>query len=278
MPSFGNVVRGSLRFAAFLFGGFMLYIALTVGIPAFRVDAWFWGLEPAQQNAVAAAVTAFVSVKIATWLGRRGRAVSVGHVGPATLGAAAAMVSAAPAEGAARRADQFEKEPIETPEARQERVIYHEAGHAAVALHLGFSLRQVSVVADASTGGRVTLAGHAAGDGSNIAFWNKAIMAASGLAAEGRFLNHSQASGGLQDLGEVQVLCAALAAANFRLDGEKKTASEFVDEAHRRANAAVDEVAEHIEALASELRGKPVLSGKSAADVFSRVDGVAEAA
>ena len=187
----------------------------------------------------------------------------------------AATPAGAPARyvGHARKDDNSRPDPSGVID--QTRVRYHEAGHAAVALKLGFTLIEVSAVPNLATGsgGHVQIESHPAGNRSNTALWDKAIMCHGGLAAEKRFLADASAMGGTTDIQEAQLICSALAAARFTVDGKERTSGELLVLAAERADALVEECVEQVEALAGKLAdGNRKLSGREAADVYMEAE------
>ena len=268
MTIFRRIIGLSIMAAAL----YLIVSAVLNGVSAFSLDDMWRDLSQDQQTALTLLSLGYVVYVLGKWV--KGRSY---------MGQVAAQVTAAPALAQAMtptqvgfsedRAAIFTKEdgtdiePVSTPE----RVRTHEAGHAAVALYLGFSLAQVSTITIGNSGGRVQIGGHPAGNQSNEAFWNKAIMASAGGATELALLGEASAGGVTQDVEEVQLICATLAAADYEVGGQQMTASDLAEEARRQAKICVAEVLPHIEAIVAQLEETPHITGKRAAEVFDQV-------
>ena len=150
------------------------------------------------------------------------------------------------------------------------RVRYHEAGHAAVALHLGFTLSEVSVVTEGLSGGHVTPASHKAGTRSAQAFWDKAIMACAGAAAEEKFCGNVGAVGIKEDMRVVHTICSALETVGFESESGASTCADLAAEAQQLADHYVEMTARQIQALRDTLEASPQIDGKTAAEIFDR--------
>lgn len=268
-----NMIRRVLGGVVMLVALCFIGAAVWDGIVAFSLDDTFRALDVRQQNVLTVLASGCVIyafgkvVKGRTYAGlsttpslESGQVVASAALAPTQIGFSE------------DRAAMYRKDTAEpAPGVSLDRVRVHEAGHAAVALHLGFSLAQVSTVAIGKSGGRVQIAGHPAGNQANEAYWYKAIMASAGGASELAVLGNANAGGVSQDVEEVQLLCATLAASDYEVNGRKMTADALAEEARRQAKVCVAEVAPHIEAIAKQLEDTPHITGKQAADLFDQV-------
>ena len=150
----------------------------------------------------------------------------------------------------------------------EERIRLHEAGHAAVALYVGFTLSEVSTIAYGNSGGHVTPASHASGNRSLEAFWAKAIMAYAGASAEKRFCGGVGAAGAEDDMRMVQEICSALARAGFQTKSGAEISEELMSEAQELSDTYVEIVAGQILELAAELTLTPCIDGVAAAEIY----------
>lgn len=239
----------------------------------FGVTSWWGALTDTQRGALLLLAGTMATFTLFRRLTRPRPVGTLGSVGAvATLPMESAKAHSASLEDRAALHRPTAEDERETIESRQTRVRFHEAGHAAVALQLGFSIESISVIRDNSSWGRVQIDGHADGSDTNYAFWCKAIMASAGAAAELRMLGAVNSGGLHMDLQEVQTICAALAAGNFTVDGKAMSAAELVEEAQRRARLHVDELHNQIEDLESALRSTSFLSGERVARIFEETE------
>lgn len=263
----GDVIRLGIRFmAAITAAGILIPVAQEFGL----IDSFFALSEGQQAGALTAVITLF-AYRFVYGLTRR---PSYASVPAAIAGAAPAPLAVMAHRGAAAatRTDESTQEESETLNEQNKRIRYHESGHAAVALHLGFSIGLVSTIAQGNSGGRVNIRSHPAGNRANAALWDKAIMALAGSAAESKFLNEANASGLTMDMEEVQLICSALSSAKFKVGGKAWTTPELVMKAQDLADQYVEDCAAHIEAMAEHLIEHPEISGTKAAELFDSVE------
>lgn len=247
----GDLIKLLIRF---MFAGVLVATVFSAAVEFGLVDTFF-AFSDSQQAALWTALLAYVAYRIVHSFTRRRTYASVHSSAAATT-----------------RIDESIQEESETLNEQNKRIRYHESGHAAVALHLGFSIGLVSTIAQGNSGGRVTIRSHPAGNRANAALWDKAIMALAGSAAESKFLGEANASGLIMDMEEVQLICSALSSAKFKVDGKAGTTGELVMKAQDLADQYVEDCAAHIETLAEYLNEHPEISGTKAAELFDSVE------